>query len=281
LRKQFSLGQIAMDGVLAQEATLAAEQQTLPPLQKQLAQQRDLIAALAGRFPDDGSLETFELAGFELPLEIPVTLPSRVVEQRPDVLAAAATLHAASAQIGVAIANRLPQFPLTAQAGTAANKIGDMFTPGTGFWTLAAGITQPIFEGGTLLHRQRGAQAAYDQAAAQYRSTVIGALQNVADALRALQYDAEGLKAATIAARTATQSLAIARRQVELGATSFLTVLNAEQTDFTAQLALVQAQALRLADTAALFQALGGGWWNRTDVAESPPQNFMSRVGIQ
>ncbi|HEX7968286.1 MAG TPA: efflux transporter outer membrane subunit [Stellaceae bacterium] len=267
LRRQYALGQIAMADVLAQEAALAQTQQTLPPLQKQLAQQRDLLTALAGRLPSEEVGERFELSTLQLPQDLPVTLPSRLAEQRPDMRAAEANLHSASAQIGVAIANRLPNITLTASDGTTAAQLDRLFTPGTGFWSLAASLTQPIFEGGTLLHRQRAAEAAYDQAAAQYRSTVVTAFRNVADALRALQSDADALQAAVRAERAAADSLDIARRRVALGQTSYLSLLSAQQTYQTARINLVQAQASRYADTAALFQALGGGWWNRSDVA--------------
>jgi NodT family efflux transporter outer membrane factor (OMF) lipoprotein len=265
LRKQFELGQVAMGDVVAQEALLAQAEETLPPLRKQLAQQRDALAALLGASPADDIAEQFNLAGFELPIDLPVTLPSTMVEQRPDVRAASATLHAASASVGVAIANRLPQFTLTAFGGSQANKLYQLFTPGNGFWTLSAGLTQPIFEGATLLHRERAADAALVQAAAQYKSTVLSALQNVADALRAVQFDADTLKAAVVAEHAASQSLEITQTQLRLGAVAYLSLLNAEQTFQTARLATVQAQAGRLADTAALFQALGGGWWHRQD----------------
>ena len=267
LRRQYRLGQIAMADVVAQEAALAQTQQTLPPLQKQLAQQRNALTALAGRFPSEEVGERFELSTLQLPQDLPVSLPSRLVEQRPDIRAAEASLHSASAEIGVAIANRLPNITLTASDGTTAAQLDRLFTPGTGFWTLAASLTQPIFQGGTLLHRQRGAEAAYDQALAQYRSTLITAFQNVADALRALQSDADALQAAVRAERAAADSLDIARRRVALGQASYLSLLNAQQTYQTARINLVQAQASRYADTAALFQALGGGWWNRADVA--------------
>jgi NodT family efflux transporter outer membrane factor (OMF) lipoprotein len=267
LHKQFDLGQVAMGDVVAQEALLAQAQETLPPLRKQLAVQRDAVAALAGASPADDTTPPFTLANFELPVALPLSLPSTMVEQRPDVRAAAALLHAASASVGVAIANRLPQFTLTALGGSQANQLNQLFTPGNGFWTLSAGLTQPIFEGATLLHRERAADAALQQASAQYRSTVISALQNVADALRAVQFDADTLKAAVIAEHAAAQSLEITQAQLRLGAVSYLSLLNAEQTYQTARLATVQAQAGRLSDTAALFQALGGGWWNRQDVA--------------
>jgi outer membrane protein TolC len=141
-------------------------------------------------------------------------------------------------------------------------------TPGTAFWTVAGNVAQTVFDAGTLLHKRRAADAAFDQAAAMYRSTVITALQNVADALHAVQSDAETLKAAVAAERAAFKSLEIARRQLQLGAIGYLGLLTAENTYDTALLALVQAQAARYADTAALFQALGGGWWNRAD---APP----------
>jgi NodT family efflux transporter outer membrane factor (OMF) lipoprotein len=269
LRKQLELGQVAGADVAAVEATLAQAQATLPPLQKQLAVQRDLLAALIGRLPSQEPAEKFELASLELPRELPVSLPSKLVEQRPDVQSAEAQLHAASAQIGVAVAAQLPQFTLTANAGTVANQIGQLFImPGTAFWTVAGNMAQTVFDAGTLLHKKRAADAAFDQAAAMYRSTVITAFQNVADALHALQSDAETLKAAYAAERAAFKSLEIARRQLQLGAIGYLGLLTTENTYQTALIALVQAQAARYADTAALFQALGGGWWNRED---APP----------
>jgi len=268
LRKQFQLGHVAGLDVAAVEAALAQAQATLPPLQKQLAVQRDLLTALIGRFPSQQPAEKFELAALRLPQELPVSLPSKLVEQRPDVQSAEAQLHAASASIGVAVAARLPQFTLTPSAGLASNQIDTMFmTPGTAFWTLVGTVTQTVFDAGTLLHKERAAVAAFDEAAAMYRSTVITALQNVADALHAVQSDAETLKAAVAAESAAFKSLEIARRQLQLGAISYLGLLTAQTTYQTALIALVQAQAARYADTAALFQALGGGWWNREDVA--------------
>jgi NodT family efflux transporter outer membrane factor (OMF) lipoprotein len=269
LRKQLELGQVAGGDVAAVEATLAQAQATLPPLQKQLAVQRDLLTALIGRLPSQEPTEKFELASLQLPTDLPVSLPSKLVEQRPDIQSAEAQLHAASASIGVAVAAMLPQFTLTANGGTVANQIGQLFiTPETAFWTLAGNVAQTVFDAGTLLHKKRAADAAFDEAAAMYRSTVITAFQNVADALHAVQSDAETLKAAVAAERAAFKSLEIARLQLQLGAISYLGLLTAENTYDTALLALVQAQAARFADTAALFQALGGGWWNRQD---APP----------
>jgi NodT family efflux transporter outer membrane factor (OMF) lipoprotein len=239
-----------------------------------LAVQRDLLTALIGRLPGQEPAEKFELAALQLPQDLPISLPSKLVEQRPDIQSAEAQLHAASAQIGVAVAAQLPQLTLTANAGTTANQIGQLFvTPGTAFWTVAGNVAQTIFDAGTLLHKKRAADAAFDETAAMYRSTVITAFQNVADALHALQSDAETLKAAYAAERAAFKSLEIARRQLQLGAIGYLGLLTAENTYQTALLALVQARASRFADTAALFQALGGGWWNRADVA---PQRAWS-----
>ncbi|HAM50770.1 MAG TPA: histidine kinase [Nitrospiraceae bacterium] len=266
LRRQFTLGYVAGLDVAAQEAALAQVQQTLPTLQKQLAQTRDLLAALAGRFPNEELEETFEFASLSLPEELPVSLPSKLVEQRPDVRAAEEQLHSASAQVGVTVAAMLPSITLSADLGSTASGIGKLFTPGTGFWALAGNLTQPIFQGGTLLHRKRAAEAGLDQAGAQYRITVIAAFQNVADTLHALQSDADALKAAAAFEQAAKRSLDLARRQFELGYVNYLSLLSAQQAYQQAVINLVQAEANRFADTAALFMALGGGWWNRSDV---------------
>jgi len=263
LKRQRQFGQIADAAVLAQEAALAQARAALPPLQKQLQLQRDVLATLSGRFVADDSDEDLDLAALQLPAELPVSLPSELVAQRPDIQAAQAQLHAASAQIGVAVANRLPQLTLTASGGAMATRMSELTRADNVFWNLAANATQPLFDGAALLHRQRASQAAYEQAAAQYRSTVIAAFQNVADALEAIKADADALAAAVQAEQSARASLEIARRQLELGDVSPLSVMLAEQAWQQATIALVQARASRLADSAAMFQALGGGWWNR------------------
>jgi NodT family efflux transporter outer membrane factor (OMF) lipoprotein len=269
LHKQLQLGQVAEADVAAVEATLAQAEATLPPLEKQLATQRDMLTALLGRFPSQEPSETFELASLQLPQELPVSLPSKLVEQRPDVQSAAAQLHAASASIGVAVAAILPTFTLTPSAGLASNQFDQLFmTPGTAFWSLIGNVTQTVFDAGALLHKKRAADAAFDQAAEMYRSTVIAAFQNVADSLHAVLSDADTLKATYAAERAAFKSLEITRAQLRLGAIGYLGLLTAENTYDTALLALVQAQAARYADAAALFQALGGGWWNRTDAPQ-------------
>ncbi|MFC5473892.1 efflux transporter outer membrane subunit [Paraherbaspirillum soli] len=269
LQRQYRLGDVAMADVMTQQAALAQTRAGLPALQKSLALQRDRLTALAGRFPSEELEQKFELAQLALPQQLPLSLPSNLVRQRPDVRAAEAQLHAASAAVGVATANMLPQITLSASIGSAAAKMGDLFTSGTGLWTLAGGLTQPLFAGGALLHKKRASEALLEQAAAQYRSTVIVAFQNVADSLRALQYDAEALQAQVAAERAAANSLAITRRSVQLGAASPQTLLTAQQTYQQAVINLAQAQAARYADTAALFQALGGGWWNRDQALAS------------
>jgi NodT family efflux transporter outer membrane factor (OMF) lipoprotein len=267
LRRREALGQIAGIEVAAQEAALAQAEAALPPLQKQLAQQRHLLAVLVGRYPSDQPKAQFDLTSLDLPQDIPLRLPSRLVDQRPDVRAAEANLHSASALIGVAVANRLPQITLTGNPGVTATTLGQLVTPGAAFWTLAGAVAQTVFDAGTLLHKQRAAEAVFDQAAAQYKEVVLTAFQNVADALHALQDDAAALKAAAASEVAAKASLDIARRQLQLGAVHYLALLSAENAYQTALGARVQAEAARLADTAALFQALGGGWWNRNHVA--------------
>jgi NodT family efflux transporter outer membrane factor (OMF) lipoprotein len=267
LRYQLAKGYAGRLDLAAQESQLAQTVATLPPLIKALAQQRDLLAVLTGRFPSQAPDADFDLASLQLPQDLPLSLPSKLVAQRPDVLQAQANMHAASAQIGIAVANRLPNIQLTADAGSTALAIGQVFGAGTGFWSLGAALTAPIFEGGTLLHEERGARAAYVQAAEQYRSTVLSAFQNVADTLVALEQDAEGLKAASAAADAAKVTLDLSARQYKDGYAGYLSLLSAEQGYQQARINLLQAQANRFADTAALFQALGGGWWNRADLS--------------
>jgi NodT family efflux transporter outer membrane factor (OMF) lipoprotein len=266
LKKQYTAGQVAGVDELAQEAALAQAQAALPPLRRQLDQQRDLLAVLLGQRPDEPLAETFTLDAFTLPRDVPVSLPAALAAQRPDIRQAEATLHSASAQVGVAIANRLPSLTLSAQGGSQSNYFNQLFASGNGFWTIAATLTQPVFDGGTLLHKARAARANLEQAEAQYRSTTLAAYQNVADTLHALQADADTLAAAEAADRAAAQSLEIVRLQVRLGQVAYLAVLNSEQAALQARLTLIQARQARLTDTIALFTALGGGWWNRRDV---------------
>jgi NodT family efflux transporter outer membrane factor (OMF) lipoprotein len=268
LKAQFTNGYADGLEVAAQESQLAQVLTTLPPLLSQLAQQRDLLAALSGGFPSEGPPEKFELAGLKLPQELPLSLPSKLVEQRPDVRQAQENWHSASAQVGIAVANRLPNFMLSADLGSDALTLGQIFSSGTGFWAIGGTVAQPIFQGFTLLHRQRAAWAAYTNAAELYRGSVLTAFQNVADTLAALQQDANELKAAAFARDAAKVTLDLSKQQYETGYVSYLSLLSAETAYDSAVIALVQAQASRYADTAALFLALGGGWWNRADLTK-------------
>ena len=264
--RQFRLGAVSRADVLAQQTQLAQLAASLPPLEKSLAQTRHQLAVYAGRLTSDVGLPEFRLDGanaLKLPQELPVSLPSALVRQRPDIRAAEALLHQASAQIGVATAQAYPQLNLTANLGSQALALGDLFSGSAGIFSLGAGLLQPIFRGGQLSAQRRAAIAAYDAAAAQYRETVLQAFQNVADSLRALEQDALALKTQADATLAASDTLALTQRQFELGAVSYLALLNAQRADQQTRIGLAQAEAARYADTAALFAALGGGWWNR------------------
>jgi NodT family efflux transporter outer membrane factor (OMF) lipoprotein len=266
LRDQFRLGFAMRIDVAAQETALAQAQATLPPLQQQFEQTRDLMRALLGKLPTSAE-EKIELGELQLPPELPLTLPAKIIEQRPDVRAAEALLHAANAQVGVAVAAMLPQFSITGAYGGNATQIPWMFRGGGPFWSLVGDVSQPIFEGGTLLHRKRAARDALKQAAAQYQSTALAAYQNIADTLRASLSDADALEADVEAEQAAKVTYDLTRHQMEFGYVDTLSLLNAETTYQQSLLIRMQAQASRYGDTIALFQALGGGWWNRTRIA--------------
>jgi NodT family efflux transporter outer membrane factor (OMF) lipoprotein len=265
VRDQFRLGFAMRIDVAAQESALANVMTTLAPLQKQLEQTRDLMRALVGNLPNRAD-ETFELDALQLPPELPVSLPGKIIEQRPDVRAAEAQLHSANANVGVAVAAMLPQFSITGQYGGNATQPGQMFSAGGPFWSLYGDVNQPIFQGGTLLHEKRAASAALRQAAAQYRSTVIAAYQNVADTLHVSLSDADTLAADVEAEKSAKLTYDLTRRQMEVGYVTYSTLLSSQTAYEQTLLTRVQAQATRYGDTVALFQALGGGWWNRKGV---------------
>ena len=266
LNKQFTFGGVPMADVLNQQATLENTVATLPPLQSQLAQARNHLADLVGVFPGNFHYADFTLADLTLPQDIPVSLPSALVNQRPDIQEAAAQLHEASANLGVADANLLPQISLTGEVGHESFDNGTFFTPQSLLWNLIGGITQPIFEGGTLTAKRKAALAALRGAGATYQETVLGAFENVANALQALQFDAAALQADQTAVQASARSLAVTRSQFQLGGQPFTAVLTAQTTYQNAIIAEVRAEGLRLSDTAALYQALGGGWWHRNDV---------------
>jgi NodT family efflux transporter outer membrane factor (OMF) lipoprotein len=258
LKRELEIGAIAEVDVYAQEAALAQLEATLPPLHRQLQSTRDQLAVLTGHLPAEFKPPRFELDQMVLPVDLPLGVPSQLVERRPDVRAAEAQLHAATAQVGAAIANMLPQFTITGNIGSSATAMGDLFKAGTGFWSAGANATQTLFAGGALLHHKRAADAALDQAAAIYRSAVLTAFENVADAMHALDTDADALNAASRAESAAKMSLVVVRHQLELGSVSYLALLLSEQTYQQSVISLIQARSARLTDTAALFQALGG-----------------------
>ncbi|CEG58730.1 efflux transporter outer membrane subunit [Legionella fallonii] len=266
MHKQYKLGDTSLANVALQEAALATSKSTLLPLEKQLAFQRDLLNALTGRFPDDKRTPEFTFNSLHLPTELPIALPSTLLEHRPDIRAAEEQMKAANALIGVAAANRLPNISLTSasSAGTAAASLVNLLQTDTLFWSLAGIITQPVFQGGILLHKQRAAEAAYKQTVEQYKLTVINAFQNVTDTLKAIRLDAEALNVASQTEQATLRSLNISRRQFQVGDVSILTLLTNEQMYEQAQLTLIQAQTNRLSDAVALFQALGGSWWNNS-----------------
>ena len=271
VQRQFDAGGASRADVLTQQSQLANNESQLPALEKLLAQAQHRLAVLAGRTPDDATLPDFKLEELTLPEELPLSVPAQLVRQRPDVQAAEALLHQATAQLGVATANMYPQLNLTGSIGTEALGYTDLFKQNSFIWSMGAGLTQPIFHGGELLYQKHAARANLQRAAADYRQAVLLALEDVADTLRALEADARVLQANTIAENDARDALAIVKMQYQAGGVSYLALLIAQRQYQLAVQSRVQSQAARYADTAALFQALGGGWWNRENAKENRP----------
>lgn len=263
--QQQKIGAKSLSDTLAVRTQVATTEATLPPLRARLAATRNQLATYLGTTPAQLELSPLTLDAITLPRDIPVSLPSALVEQRPDIRAASAQLHAATAQVGVATAAMLPQITLSGSFGSQALHAAELFSAGTRAWSLGVGLTQPIFHGGELLHKKRAAQAGMDKALADWQQTVLVAFQNVADALQALQFDAQGLAAQATAESAASQQLALVRQQYQLGSTDYLNLLEAERSYQQAHIALIQARTARLADTAALYAALGGGWQDGSD----------------
>ena len=263
IQRQRTVGAASQADVLTQQANLAVLEATLPALQKSVAQAGHRLAVLSGQTPDHASTAGLTLAALTLPAQLPVSLPAKLVRQRPDVLASESQLHQASAQAGVATANLYPQLTLTGSIGSETTSISDLFGPGTAAWNIGGSLLQPLFHGGELRAKRRQAFDNLDQATAQYRSTVLSALQDVADTLRALQDDAQTLAAVARAESAARDSLDIIRRQFQAGGTSYVNLLIAQRQYAQARLARIQGEMARMTDSAALLQALGGGWWNR------------------
>ncbi|MDQ6997989.1 MAG: efflux transporter outer membrane subunit [Mariprofundus sp.] len=276
--KQYEIGVVAKVELLSQRVTLAQTRTQLPLLQKQQAQAKHQLSMLIGRTPGGEALPAFNLSELVMPREIPLTLPSTLTRQRPDVRASEALLHQASAQIGVATANLYPNLTLTGSYGTEAAKISDLFNAGTAVWGLGAGLLQPLFRGGALRAKKRAAIALYEQAAAQYRQSVLTAFQNVADALLALDMDGQGLVLEKRAEGLASERLELVLLQHQHGAVSYLDLLNAQKQYQQARINLIQSRAVLYSDTAALMYALGGGWWNG-DVAAD--QNMIDQTNLE
>jgi len=268
VERRFALGAVTRTDVLNQSAALAQTLTSLAPLERQRAQTRHLLALYAGKAPSEVDLAALDLSHLELPADLPVSLPSELVRQRPDILAAEALLHAASAQVGVATANLYPQFTLTGDYGSSANSASKLFNPSSAVWGLSAGVVQPLFRGGALRAQRRAAEDAFDASAATYRQTVLAAFANVADALQALNFDAQALAAQVDAYEQSRAAADLAQAQFKAGAVGYLSLLSAQQSYRQAAVNLAQARADRFTDTAALFQAIGGGWWNEPAPAQ-------------
>jgi NodT family efflux transporter outer membrane factor (OMF) lipoprotein len=281
-QRRVTAGAASRADVLQQQAILQGTLAGLPPLRSQLAQERNLLATYVGSLPADYTGAELNLDSLTLPVDLPVTLPSKFVEQRPDIRAYSALLHQATAQVGIATANMLPQITITGSYGQDASSFSNIFSAGSNVWSLIGSLTQPIFKGGELLHQRRAAVAGAQEAAANYKATVLTAFQNVSDTLYALHADADALAAQTIAERSAADSLTLVQAQYKNGGASYVQVLSSEQTYQTAAVALVKARAQRYADTAALFQALGGGWWNRNQaLADISTTTISTTTGSQ
>ncbi|MCF7987550.1 MAG: efflux transporter outer membrane subunit [Methylovulum sp.] len=268
IQQQFDLGSTSKAAVLAQQSTLAQTRTYLPPLQQALAQTRHRLTTLVGTFPSTDLAAQFNLDELSLPDALPLSLPAKLVEQRPDIRAQEAALHAASAQIGVVTASVFPDFTISSNVGSIATQASGLFMPGSEIWNLTANLLQPVFHGGDFTHKRQAAVASYEQAAAQYRSTVLKAFQDVADTLSALEFDENALKTQDAALQAAQESLSLTQTQFNIGAVSYVSLLNAQRDYQQARMGRIKAQAARLADTAALFQALGGGWWQRGNLSE-------------
>ncbi|MDQ6997050.1 MAG: efflux transporter outer membrane subunit, partial [Mariprofundus sp.] len=290
IKKQFELGVLTRADVLSQRATLAQTRTGLPPLQKQLAQVQHYLSVLAGRLPGQPGMPEFQLSDLHVPETLPVSLPAELVRQRPDIRAAEAQLHQASALVGLATANQYPSLSITAGFGRQAVQFGDLLSsPATAVWSIGGKILQPLFHGGELTAKRRQALASFDAARAQYRQTVLNAFQNVADVLRALQSDADALDINEQAESLSGQRLKLVQRQFELGAASFLSLLSAQQQFRNIHISVVQARAMLISDTAALFQAMGGGWRQGKDAYRqvagdadfSAPWSDMKQVGMK
>jgi NodT family efflux transporter outer membrane factor (OMF) lipoprotein len=264
---QAQAGTVPYLNVLSLQTQQAATEATLPPIEQKFSQTEHLLATLLGRLPAEADPVQIELADLTLPDNLPITLPSDLVHQRPDILASEAQLHSASANIGVATAALFPSFTLNGSYGVNSNSTSDLFKSASGFWSLGANLTAPLFHGGTLWFGRKAAIDAYQQSLADYRQSVLSAFAQVADTLRALEHDAQTVQAEAKALDASEHALRIVKANYEAGVASYLQILVANDQYHQARIDYLQAHAQRLQDTVALFVALGGGWWNAHNVS--------------
>jgi NodT family efflux transporter outer membrane factor (OMF) lipoprotein len=267
-------GKIAHGDALQAKAQLEEARANLPGLEKQRDVMQNTLLRLMGKAPEDNSLPPLGLRDFALPTQLPLSLPSQLVRQRPDVLEAEDTLHQASAEVGIAEAARFPSFEISAQYAQQSNRTADLFTKSSRIWSLGLNVAQPVFAGGTLRAREKEARQRFLQAQAQYRGTVLDAFVDVANAMQALQHDTDSYSSRNTALDTARENRELARVQFERGRVNELVVLTAEQQYQNGLLTQVQADVQRFTDAANLFHALGGGWWNSPN---NPVLNPASR----
>jgi NodT family efflux transporter outer membrane factor (OMF) lipoprotein len=261
---QAQAGTVAYANVLSLESQLALTQATLPPLEQKIDQAQHLLATLAGHTPASFVAPAIALADLSLPAEIPLSLPSELVRQRPDILVAEAQLHSSTALIGVATAALLPNLTIGGGVGANNTQVSDLFSPASLFWNAIGGIVQPLFHGGALRYQRKQAIDARDAALADYRQTVLAAFAQVADGLSGLSHDADAMSAQTEALHSSEEAFKLVQINYQSGLADYLNVLTANSQYLQARIGYIQAQAQRLQDTVALFVALGGGWWNAT-----------------
>lgn len=266
---QAQAGIVPYANLLSLQIQVAALEATLPPLRQKLSQTEHLLATLVGRTPAEWAPQQVELADLTLPGELPITLPSQFVRQRPDILAAEAQLHSASAEIGVATAALFPSFTLNGAYGVGSTTSNNLFKSNSSFWNLGANISAPLFRGGTLWFERQAALDAYQLSLANYRQTVLNAFAQVADILRALEHDAELVHAQSRALGAAEEALRLIQTNYEAGTANYVQVLIANGQYHQAKIGYLQALAQRYQDTAALFVALGGGWWNAEEMSHA------------
>ncbi len=261
-RVQVQSGTQPYSTVLSLQSQLASYEASVPQLEQKVAQTEDLLATLVGQLPAGFATPDIRLTDLSLPRDLPVSLPADLVRQRPDILAAEATAHAASANIGVATAAMLPSVTLNAAYSANSTSTNQLFASQGRAWSVGGSIAQPLFEGGALWFKRKAAIDDYQQAMALYRQTVLAAFQQVADTLRALDHDAAALVAEDAALQESGQALHLVQTNYAAGLSTYLDVLNADMQYHQAQIADVEAIATRYQDTIALYVALGGGWWN-------------------